>query len=241
MADRDAATGQVALYLVREGKPRDEVSLIAGDAAHNLRSALDHFAYQWVLRKGAGIHPKWVRQIAFPIYARRVARKVVQKGASLTLAGYDDNVVRLLPGITRGSTVEAVFERLQPYHRTYRPLWHIHELDNLDKHRLLQVTSSRIANRGLGINEMWGFDMNPLNVYATATMKKRAKIADFTLVRTAPDARLQMNPQPTIAVVFGKGSAVSRTVAGKDVLATLEAARDLLREDVFPKLEALLR
>lgn len=231
--DRDPNTGHCDLYLVRKQRPSEDISLAIGDVVHNLRSALDHFAYQWVLRRGSGAPDP---RTQFPIFAFRRARL----RGTRTIRGYEERVTEQLPGISRCTAAGAVFEGVQPYHRAYRPLWHVNHLDVLDKHRLLQVTSSRIANTGLGINTMFGFAMHSLNLYGAASMQTRAKIGDFTLVQSNPGAQLQMNPKATVYVVFGKGKAVSSSVAGKDVMATIETARDVIVTDVLPKLRQLL-
>ncbi len=232
--DRNLNTGQCKLYLVRNQVPDPDISLMVGDAVHNLRSALDHFAYQWVLRRGSGSPDN---RTQFPIF--RFRKSGQRRGQAVT--GYLDRVATQLPGIVTGSAVEAVFEATQPYHRRYRLLWAVHHLDILDKHRLVQVTSSRLANQGIGIGNLWGFDIRNMSVYPTATMKKRAKIADFLLIQTDVNAVLQMNPKPTVHVVFGKGRAVSPSVAGKDVAETVKAARDLVNNDLFPRLAKLLK
>src|SRR5271157_1548995 len=92
---------------------------LAGDVIHNLRSALDHLAYQlaWV---GSGEEPR-SRRIEFPIakdattYERDKARKV---------EGMRPEVVK-------------VIDALKPYKGGNDALWRIHELDNIDKHRIL--------------------------------------------------------------------------------------------------------
>ncbi len=90
----------------------------AGDVIHNLRSALDHLACQlvWV---GSGEEPS--RRVEFPIakdaatYEREKARKV---------EGMCPKVIKAI-------------DTLKPYKGGNEPLWRIHELDNIDKHRTL--------------------------------------------------------------------------------------------------------
>jgi hypothetical protein len=90
---------------------------VAGDIVQNLRSALDHLAYQLAEVGTPGATPsEWV---AFPIvrdakdYESAKARKV------------------------QGMTPEAIkaIDALKPYKGGNDELWRLHELSNIDKHR----------------------------------------------------------------------------------------------------------
>jgi hypothetical protein len=50
---RDPQTRRLIYYLVSVRNPSPRISAIIGDVIHNLRSALDHLAYQLVLAGGA--------------------------------------------------------------------------------------------------------------------------------------------------------------------------------------------
>ena len=54
----------VDFYLTNIEAPPNEIGLVTGDVIHNLRSALDHLAYQLVLVNGATP----TRQTCFPIF-----------------------------------------------------------------------------------------------------------------------------------------------------------------------------
>jgi hypothetical protein len=51
---------QTSEYVIRGKvtKPTGEIGVIAGDAVHNLRSALDHLAWQLALLNTAKPHPR---------------------------------------------------------------------------------------------------------------------------------------------------------------------------------------
>lgn len=100
-------------------------STVIGDVVHNLRSALDHLAWQLVLLDGG----QPTLQTQFPIYESEDA--------------FRRNAERRLPGVTpeRVSAVEA----LQPYRRSpdnpaEDHLAAIQLLSNTDKHRVLTTT-----------------------------------------------------------------------------------------------------
>ena len=100
---------------------------IIGDCLHNLRSALDHLAYQLV--KLDGKDPN--KHTYFPIRDTPLNEKGIAKATQLR------------PAVARPDILAAV-EAVQPYKMfpepggfLYSPLWILHRLDIIDKHRLL--------------------------------------------------------------------------------------------------------
>ena len=143
MPERDMPTGDIVIRLhLPNGAFQlpSRLGLIAGDAIHNLRSALDHLAYQLaIIGTGPG------RYTQFPIFEDPDK--------------YRDNEDRLLKGIGEGH--RAQIKTLQPYHaRNFSPqdplpglhnpmainmfLMAIGRLDNIDKHRGLFPSSALV-------------------------------------------------------------------------------------------------
>jgi hypothetical protein len=94
-----------------------DVLASAGDIAHNLRTALDHLMCHLLLIAGSPI----TKQDYFPIsenFARYDARK----------AGIVNRV--------RPEVIKAL-DKLKPYKGENDPLWRVHQLDRIDKHRAL--------------------------------------------------------------------------------------------------------
>jgi hypothetical protein len=128
------------------------LALVAGDAVHNLRSALDHLA--WALASTGSGPGRWTQ---FPIMELRDS--------------YVQNVDRLLEGV--GLEHRAQIERLQPYHVRIAaeagrpateileefpyntPLFLIARLDNMDKHRLLLRQVPVLAFRPPKLSNVW--------------------------------------------------------------------------------------
>jgi hypothetical protein len=112
--------------------PPEALSLTVGDAIHNLRSALDHLAYQLVDIGTAGKGP--FEDIYFPIakdaqsYEKRKARKV---------AGM------------RKEAIDAI-DAIKPYGGANDLLWNLHRLDIADKHRLLIAVGSAFQSVNIG-------------------------------------------------------------------------------------------
>jgi hypothetical protein len=110
--------------------PPMDLAVVLGDVTHNLRSALDHIAWQLALLHTAEPIPA----TAFPILLD-TSSKNVDRWKTLTKD--------ILPDAKR------VIEAVQPYHRgdaaKYDGLWIPHLLWNEDKHRFVATTPSRLT------------------------------------------------------------------------------------------------
>lgn len=112
----------------------ESITLITGDAAHNIRSALDHFAWSAVPLGQRR------RQTCFPVWVSATAPAPTK---------WEEQVSRQLLGAT-AELIEAVI-KLEAWD-TGRDslLWVIHELDRIDKHRLLLPVA--VALTGIGLD-----------------------------------------------------------------------------------------
>lgn len=93
-----------------------EILAVAGDVIQNLRSALDHLAFQLAEVNGHGSD-----QTAFPI--------------GKSAQDYESIKTRKVNGIS--STAVELIDSLKPYKGGNDALWRLHYLSNLDKHRFL--------------------------------------------------------------------------------------------------------
>jgi hypothetical protein len=102
-----------------------ELAVTAGDAAHNLRSALDHVACELVRDAGNPIEG-----IYFPI-CKSSEEYIATSGRK-----------------TKGMPIPAkqFIDDLMPYCGRNDMLWGLHQLDIIDKHRLLVHVGTAIAN-----------------------------------------------------------------------------------------------
>jgi hypothetical protein len=115
----DPKTKERTFYLDRVTDIPPENLVIIGDALHNLRSALDHLAYQLPLAPG-----KLRGRIQFPIVESANKYKKIR-----------GSVVKF-----RKDAVKAL-DALEPYKGGNDLLWSLHSLDIIDKHRLLLTAS----------------------------------------------------------------------------------------------------
>lgn len=140
VAERDRDPSYRVLRLrTEQNRLPIEWSAIIGEITHDLPSALDLLAYQLVLLNSPSNDV--LRRVSFPVYLYGPRSKQSQRWRKGTGAYF------------KGKH-RAIIRRLQPYHRRngqrLSPLWLLHELNNADKHRLIQVarlTAERISPR----------------------------------------------------------------------------------------------
>lgn len=116
-------TGQSGLHIGSMNIYTSDIPAIAGDAVHNLKSALDHLAFQLVAAGTESGVPRTERwdDIQFPLaydaetYERRKQRYI------------------------QGARVEAikVIDGFKPYKGGNDALWLLYKLDNTDKHSFI--------------------------------------------------------------------------------------------------------
>lgn len=120
------------IYFVAGVRPAPlKLSALMGDTIHNLRSTLDHLAYQlvWV---GTGKSPS--SQVSFPIGDDRPK--------------YLEKCRRQLKGATPAAI--ATLDGLNPYKGGNDELWRLHKLNNVDKHRVLITAGSAFQSVNIG-------------------------------------------------------------------------------------------
>lgn len=129
---RNSQTHQLIYYLASVADVPSNISATAGDALQCLRTALDYLAYQLVL-VGTGTSGPF-DHVYFPI-ADSAAIYDATKGAR-----------------TKGMRAAAVgaIDATHPYKGGNDVLWHIHKLNNVDKHRLLITVGSAFRSVDLG-------------------------------------------------------------------------------------------
>jgi hypothetical protein len=161
-----------------------------GDVVHNLRSSLDHLA--WQLVEAGGGTPG--RQTYFPITESVKKYKAAIKSGAIE-------------GMSAGA--RKLVEASQRYATNDDTLWNIHELDRIDKHRLLIPVATSLNQWGvsvLGTKLYWSkerFVLEPgyeIASMPTSTYEEHHK--HFTL---------------SVDVAFGQ----TEIIGGKPVLETL--------------------
>lgn len=208
------------IYVKRDLLP--EWSLMVGDIVHNLRSSLDSLAYALSLKHSGLPSEDEARSIQFLL--------VDTKG--------EFNDPRRRRYIKRMSPeAQAVVERLQPFNTKPDGFKHqlsvLRDISNVDKHRHILLTraaaeSSKIALSGPGIPP--GTEVQGI----AGPFENGAVIARWRFDQ-GPVAEVKMRMHVAVAIEFADGPAT-----GGALVPFLKVAHNMIRDDYFPPLEALL-
>jgi hypothetical protein len=231
VAERNPKTGKYALrvFTRREPVPPLRWSILIGEFAYNLRSALDHIACQLALGNNwpAAAIPTLLEKTSFPIYLYSANR--LSKPADKRWSTNKRPMAYMTP------YQRALLERFQPYHRRnmkddapiwataptgrLHPLWLLHELNNADKHRLLQVTAAVASGLSLIVRSAPStFRVKSINTRLGAKLINGAYVGAIDI--DGDWEGVDMNFSVTQRVVFWDGC---DAVKGLPVLRTLEA------------------
>ncbi len=218
-------------------EPPPEWSVLIGDCVYNMRSALDHLAYQLaVVHTGHPLPPQIEKSSAFPIFnSGPHFRRRNRKGHPTVTSG-----LHKIRGVA--PKAQAAIERLQPYHRRKHPsnelLWVLEELSNVDKHRLPHVAahvlkSSRYRIESAAIERLLQTET------FSRRLKDNAMLARFTVVWSSPHPQVDVNLHLATEIEFDRRSP-AKPVRGRPVIETLSAIHDFIFEDVLLPLAPFL-
>lgn len=153
--DRDFSTGQDRLNCVVKTAAPKTISLIIGDIAHNLRSALDILAND-VVERDSGTRGS--SEARFPIY--------------FDATGFNGGAKKL-----KGASADslAIFERIQPYNTGKKTLRMLHELNIGDKHKLITPVAGFMTVNGIqakqrnGTGKITVGKAKPIDIFVAGT------------------------------------------------------------------------
>jgi len=114
---------EVIKHDIVDRESKDSLALIAGDAFHNLKCALDYAWIETITRLAPGALGKFAK---FPVYPTCNALEAALRGNGIDKAPRD--------------LFNVVVTEIQPYAAGNYAIWPIHRLNIRDKHRLLIPT-----------------------------------------------------------------------------------------------------
>jgi hypothetical protein len=225
--EHDPKTRRTA-YVARFGDLPTELPDLVGEAAHNMRSALDHLALALNTKGyaeangGAELPAAEVASSSFPIYGN-----VSNKGQPMngTDAFRSATSYRNMP---QGAA--DLIEELQPYNRgedfASDPLWIVHELNRIDKHRIDLAASASAPQQAIS-GSFPAIDEGKLGIGGPVYDGKELSWWVVSKGAEEPDADFRF----TRGVAFGEGTPLS----GQPVVRSLHEVRNFLRYKVaFP-------
>jgi hypothetical protein len=131
------------------GSPPPGIAIVVGEAVHSLRSALDNAVYASARAAAGGtLDEKTERALEFAVVGPGT-QVDFDAAANWKLSGVPDAVCM-------------VVEDDQPYRWTteehpdgyrFHPVWLVHDLDRIDKHRRLALTAAAVRHAAVGIPE----------------------------------------------------------------------------------------
>lgn len=193
----------------------DRWACLIGDCVHNVRSALDHLACQLLLLAG-GI-PKMGRGgTAFPILDTFTGPKGGPRAVAITGTS----------GAVSGAVL-AFVEGCQPRERRGdehgHPLWLLSELDNMDKHRELTTTATRMEGFSIGLRTVRDVDLHFDFVGHWGPFDETTELAKWTVTPTGPNPEVEVNHTGSLGIALDPAIGPA---AEKQVLALLTELRE---------------
>jgi len=176
-----------------------EVPLIIGDTIHNLRSALDLMAYEIVSL--AGDTPDRQTQFHFRD-TRDELIKTINSGK-----------IKAAPR----AIIDIIIDTIKPYEGGNDPLCALHNLDIMDKHKLLIPVASVTALVGASAEDERGNRFEFVNLVVGQGGK-------LNMVSTDSNLNITNQGQPSFDVIFSKGQIFD----GQPVIPTLHNLSQLV-------------
>jgi hypothetical protein len=224
-AQRDPQTRRPVYYLAAVRDVPPIISLLAGDIVQNLRSALDHLAFQLYMLGPGGVAGGAGSRTYFPI--------------ADDAAKYKIEAPRKVKGL-RPDAIKAI-EAIEPYKGGTTDksdtLWRLEKMNNIDKHRLLIATGSQFRSFDIGANAVRGlqeamakgppemrFTIPKISLFLRPADRQWPLKAGNQLFIDAPDAEVDNNLQFRFEVAFGE----PKIAEGEPVIETLQHMADLV-------------
>jgi hypothetical protein len=242
---KDPHAREHVIFLKVTKAPRlHDWAIVAGDAVHNLRSALDHVVWELTIR-GLGKPPfpltKDWRRIEFPVFRER---RVYLYGPNpnSTKEGVSGSGLYKIRSID--PRFYALFDSLQPFHdgpkRDRNLLQVLQELDLIDKHRALPVLLSVVVPVGATIRPtvlsgLFDAALEPVEVFKRGPFKDGTPLARVKETGsahiTAYGLNMHMEPQLAFRVKLKE----RRPTMGLALLPTLRGMHERVNEilDLF--------
>jgi hypothetical protein len=228
---RDARHRRVRVTEVTPVPPR--WSLLIGDCVHNLRASLDHLALALAQAHTHRLTHEQIESSEFPIFRYQIPADQVRRKIGCV-----------------APPAQAAIQVLQPYHRgddyPTDPLWLIHDLDRVDKHRRLTLCAS-VTGGSIGLRKAADDDLSTWTVQHLPFVQVRGRqelqvdaiAVSYTTRLDKAGHEVKMHPEPRfpeLEVAFGTGE----PAALQPVIPTLTALCDYVRDPVIASLSQFL-
>jgi hypothetical protein len=219
-------------------------SVLAADCLSNLNTALNYLVFELAVVFTRPLPDDVAGDCEFPMFGNVDRQGTPVDGARL-FGLYGRKRIRGLP-----PDAQAIVERLQPYQRgddfKIHPLWILHELARISRHRFLHA--GVVAFAGVNLRDVDairraigpGTSEIAFEVF-TSRVEGRTHIGSLTVEASPAYPEMNMHVHPTLDVVFPDGTPSFETDRGGftpagSMIATLRTIYDFIVHDVVPPL-----
>ena len=222
---RNPETRQLIYFLTGVRNVPPQIGLVVGDVIQNLRSALDHLAFQLYMLGPGGQAGGSGSRTHFPIADDSAKYKI---GAPRKIKGLRPDAIKAIDAIKPykgGGTDKS------------DALWRLEKMNNIDKHRILIAIGSQFRgfDAGVDVNRMFEEAMAKSPPEMRFTVPKSSLFlnpadrmwplkAGDQLFIDGPDAEVKENRQFRFEVAFGE----SEVAEGEPIIETLQQMADLV-------------
>lgn len=215
----------------RDSREADWLSPVIGDCVHNLRAALDYLV--WAMTSPAIRNSKHANKVEFPIFWDGTT---YDKQAGPKIRGVPDKASTVIKCLQpfNGPQCRPNFSLAHPKDK---PLWHLFELDNWDKHRALNLTE-HLGRHTLVLPPEWGGIHSSGASVGVGGGFKRGTVVGRLRIEPNLDSNVNVYLHTTYDVAFDKGGPES--VAATPVLQVLDDIRSEIRSRVLPSLRGFV-
>lgn len=209
-AEKNPVSGKNVHRIKIDGSPPSlEWGIYIGEIAHNLRSALNHLVYQLALSNSSNksVTVAGNKRLQFPIFLTE--QEFVRKGGNsmihLLKSEHQASIKRLQPYDSSGSSLLKTID-LTKRSGCNSPLFWLEEINNADKHRIIQVIGIRTSSFG---TTYWGEQTDAFKGVGGvfSILEDGAKFGE-----SDPDVDVQVQIQPLIAFADGCDAVINRPV-----------------------------
>lgn len=218
--------------------PPPKLAILAGQVLQTTRSCLDHIVYELTLR-GRPWRPPSEEELEtceFPIFNHQGPFSAKDKRGRPTKRSGLYKIRRVQPA------AQAIIKSLQPYtagaNADLHPLWVLHELNNIHKHRHIAILGNPMGRIGVLADTFGPFELvSPFEEFATRPAKSRT-IVTKGLIRELPgfQRKVRVHQEVPPHVAFDEVIAIPQKYAAE----ILEEILEFTRSEVLQPLEPFL-
>ena len=221
------------------------LSLRVGDCLQCSRSALDHPAFELATTFTSPLPDEFEKRSEFPIFGDQDGKgsgRFDERRSKGAQAGNPTPTSGLAKVAGMDPAAQAVIEGLQPYHRgnTFEddPLWRLHELNRIDKHRLLHVATRVMGGATMPMagpaipKAQWPrnvaaikrADGQPfqLEIKGDIAAEGRTLVARWPMLPIDPGKKMHMGLRPVLNIVFDTATPLVANLPVSDPLADVD-------------------